>query len=83
MVDSGPFISAERVGLSSKQTLDVLHAAAATNDLAVSAIVYTELIHGVYRADSLTRAQRRFHHLGDIFSVVPVLPYDVGIAELA
>ena len=83
MVDSGPFIFLERAGRSPRETLEELRAAAGSEDLSVSAIAYTELVYGIYRAESDIREAQRRQHLFEIFSAVTVEPYTRQVAEVA
>jgi len=68
MIDAGPFIAAERAGFSSQQTLQVLREGSGTAEMSISAVAYTELIHGVYRAKSKARAEARLQFLREVLT---------------
>ena len=83
MVDSGPIIFLERTGYSPRETLASLRAAAGSEDLSVSALAYTELLYGTYRAESPIREARRRQYLLEIFTAMNVEPYTRPVAETA
>lgn len=49
---------------------------------AMAAITASELLHGVHRADTALRRERRLHHVESILGVVPVLPFDMDVARI-
>ena len=53
------------------------------NDVGLSAIGVTELVHGIYRADSIQRAETRRQYLEALLFHLPVFDYTLAIAELA
>lgn len=59
------------------------YAIAGNQELALSAIGYTELVHGIYRADSPTRASMRRAFLADLAAELPIYAYTDTVAEIA
>jgi len=83
IIDSSPFIRLERAQFTAKETLQAISLAARTDELSISSVAYTELLLGVYRADSANRAARRKEFLREIFEILPVHPYSRSMAEVA
>jgi tRNA(fMet)-specific endonuclease VapC len=80
LFDSTFFISAERRGLTAKQTLAPLLVEYPDQSLAISAITLMELSHGVERADTPRRAELRKQFLDQVISVLDVQPVTEEIA---
>ena len=52
------------------------------DDVAMAAITASELLHGVHRADTAVRRERRLHHVQAILAAVTILPFDFEVAEV-
>lgn len=74
MIDTSVFIALER-GVSDLSEL-------AGETVAVAAITASELLHGVHRADSASRRERRRAFVESILARVPVLAFDLEVARL-
>ena len=48
----------------------------------ISAITVSELIHGVYRADSEKRRLKRQAYVEKIIEIFPIHPFDLGAARI-
>lgn len=78
LIDSSVLIAAER----GKLPLDEVSRRAGTDTVAISAVTASELLHGVHRADTPRRRQRRQRFVEDLLSVLPVLPFDLEVARI-
>ena len=77
IVDSSVFIGIERQGRSP----DALTSIDPDELVAVAAITASELLAGVYRADSLERRLRREAFVGAVLELIPVVPFDLRVAR--
>ncbi|MGA2340825.1 MAG: PIN domain-containing protein [Terracidiphilus sp.] len=80
VLDSTVFITAERRGLSARQTLEQIAARFPGEQYAISVVTLVELSHGVARADSPQRMSARQQYLDELIVVSPVQPISVAIA---
>lgn len=78
LIDSSVFIALERL----KQPLGFLAAAVPDEPLALAAITVSELLAGVYRADTQERRTRRNNFVEAILEVIPVIPFDLRVARV-
>jgi len=78
LIDSSVLIAAERDGL----TLDALLARHAAEQATISAVSASELLHGVARARSASQRHRRQQFVEGLFSLLPVLPFDLLAARV-
>jgi predicted nucleic acid-binding protein len=78
LIESSVFITAERRGLVVSDLLNVLP----NEPSALSAIVASELLFGVHRADSPARRARREAFVETILAAFTVLTFDLPIARL-
>ncbi len=83
VLDSSVAIRAERNGLRPKDLLQQIRSCTSAEDVGLTAIGVTELIHGIYRADTPARADRRRAFLAALIEDLPVFPYTLEAAELA
>jgi len=60
-----------------------LHRAIGDQPIVLSAVGYTELLHGLYREHDPDRRRRRNEFFSQLLRVVPVEPYTIQIAQLA
>ena len=72
MLDSSAAVAAERQGKNAKQLLEAIALETADDELAISVLTILELAHGVSRADTSERHEKRQRFLNELMSVVPV-----------
>ena len=78
LIDTNIFIKMERRGAS----LSTLAAVTTDGQIAIAAISASELLVGMYRADSSERRLRREVYIEAILEWVPVLPFDLRVARV-
>jgi predicted nucleic acid-binding protein len=83
ILDSSVVITAERRGDNVTQMLKQIAAATGDQRAVLSAIGLTELVHGIYRAQSATALNRRDSFIRELLNVVEVYPYTKETAMLA
>ena len=76
-------IAAERRGDTVEQLIDKIVKATGDQEAALSAIGLTELIHGLYRAQTAQIRQRRESFLNELLTDLTVYPYTKETALLA
>lgn len=77
LVDSSVWITLERRGL----TLEDLAQVVGDEPLRLASITASELLFGVYRADSPERRRRREFFVEEVLRLVPVLGFDISTAR--
>jgi tRNA(fMet)-specific endonuclease VapC len=77
MVDTSVFVGLERSG----QQPTALAQAYPDDSFAMAAITASELLHGVYRADSEQRRQRREAFVEGVLQVINVVSFDLNAAR--
>jgi predicted nucleic acid-binding protein len=82
ILDSSVVIEAERQHLSVAQFLKQIIEKIGEMEAALCAITVAELVHGVYRADTPERRERRRVFLDELKAAVPVYPITDSTAEL-
>jgi predicted nucleic acid-binding protein len=80
MLDSTAAVAAERQGKNARQLLESVALETGDEGIAVSAVTVLELAHGVTRADTPERHERRQRFLDDLLAGVPIQPVTVPIA---
>jgi tRNA(fMet)-specific endonuclease VapC len=80
MLDSTAAVAAERQGKNARQLLESVALEAGDDGIAVSVVTVLELAHGIARADTPERRERRQHFLDDLLRGVPIQPVTVPIA---
>ena len=80
MLDSTAAVAAERQGKNARQLLEAVALETGDQGIAISVVTVLELAHGITRADSLQRRERRQRFLDDLLSGVPIQPVTVPIA---
>lgn len=80
ILDSSAAVAAERQGKNPKQLLQAIALAMGDNELGVSTLTVLELAHGVVRADTIERREKRRRFLDELMSVVPVHPVTIPSA---
>ena len=83
ILDSSVAIKGEREGVTPYALLRNIRSVTASEDVGLSAIGVTELIHGIYRAESSARADRRRRFLTPLLEDLPVFPDTLEVAQLA
>ncbi len=83
ILDSSVVISAERRGDNVAQFLKQIFAATGDQQVALSSIGLTELVHGIYRAQTPESRERRQSFIRELLEDVEVVPYTKDTALLA
>jgi tRNA(fMet)-specific endonuclease VapC len=78
LIDSSVLIAAERGDLA----LDGFTARFAEEDVAVSAVTASELLHGVYRAKTADQRHRRQAFVEGLLAQLPVIAFDLTVARV-
>ena len=82
ILDSSVIIDAERQHLTAAQFLREIVQKIGDVAAALCVITVAELIHGIYRAETAERRERRRAFLNDLKSAVPVFPITESTSEL-
>lgn len=80
MLDSTAAVAAERQGKNARQLLESVARETGDEGIAVSIITVLELAHGITRADTPERRERRQRFLDELLTGVPIQPVTVPIA---
>jgi tRNA(fMet)-specific endonuclease VapC len=83
ILDSTVVIAAERRGDTVVQLLQQIAAAAGDQQIAISSVGLTELVHAIYRAPAAHLRLRREDFIRDLLADVEVIPYTQSTAMLA
>lgn len=83
VLDSSIAIAAERRGDSVERLLKEIAAATGDQQAVLSSVGLTELVHGIYRAQSPPARLRRESFIRELLRDVEVIPYDSETAWLA
>jgi tRNA(fMet)-specific endonuclease VapC len=83
ILDSSVVIAAERRGDTVEQLIENIVNATGDQEAALSAIGLTELIHGIYRAQTPKIRQRREAFITELLTDLTVYPYTKETALLA
>jgi predicted nucleic acid-binding protein len=83
MLDSTAAVAAERQGKNARQLLESVVLETGDDGIAVSVLTVLELAHGITRADTPERRQKRQRFLDELLTGVPIQPVTVPIALLA
>ena len=78
LIDTSVAIAVERQGKSVEEIQERM----GSDAVAVAAITASELLHGIHRADTAVRRERRLRHIEDILNSVSVLPFDLDTARI-
>jgi predicted nucleic acid-binding protein len=78
LIDASVLIAAERGQLDLKR----LTAARLTTPVGIAAITASELLHGVHRADSSARRNRRERFVESVVAALAVFPFDLLSARI-
>jgi predicted nucleic acid-binding protein len=80
MLDSTAAVAAERQGRNARQLLEAVALETGDEGIAISVMTVLELAHGITRADTLERRDRRQRFLDELMAGVPIQPVTVPIA---
>jgi tRNA(fMet)-specific endonuclease VapC len=83
ILDSSVVIAAERRGDTVEQLIEKIMKTTGDQEASLSAIGLTELIHGVYRAQTPEIRQRRESFINEVLADLTVYPYTKETALLA
>jgi predicted nucleic acid-binding protein len=83
ILDSSVTIRAERTRTSETELLEQVQLVTDDPIVGLSAIGVTEIVHGIYRADTQARAIYRRTFLDRLLKDLPVFDYTVEVAKLA
>jgi predicted nucleic acid-binding protein len=83
ILDSSIVIAAERRGDTVVQLIQNIVKVAGDQEAALSAVGLTELVHGIYRAQTLEIRQRRESFINELLADLAVYPYTKETALLA
>jgi predicted nucleic acid-binding protein len=78
--DSTVAVAAERQGSNARQLLEAVAVHAGDDEIALSVITVLELAHGVTRADTPDRKDKRQSFLDELLTAVPIHPVTVPVA---
>lgn len=83
ILDSSVIIAAERRGDTPAQLVQQVIAAAGNQEAALSAVGFTELVHGIYRANTTQAKARRRAFVDELRAGLTIYAYTVETAALA
>ncbi|MEK7408647.1 MAG: PIN domain-containing protein [Acidobacteriota bacterium] len=83
MLDSTAAVAAERQGKNARLLLEEVARQTGDDEIAVPVITVLELAHGVSRADTPERRDKRQRFLDELLTGVPIEPVTVRIAMRA
>jgi tRNA(fMet)-specific endonuclease VapC len=78
LIDSSVLIAAERGALA----LDAFAARYAEEDIAISAVTASELLHGAHRARTPAQRHRRQAFVEALLAQLPVIAFDLTVARV-
>jgi len=78
ILDSSEIIALER----SRGSVESLVAGREDEPFGISVVTMAELLHGVERADTETRKIRRQAFVEKVIEMIPVFPFDSGVARI-
>ena len=80
MLDSTAAVAAERLGQNARQLLEAVALETGDEGIALSVVTVLELAHGIARADTHHRREKRRRFLDDLLTGVPIQPVTIPIA---
>jgi predicted nucleic acid-binding protein len=83
IIDSSIVVQAESRGETPIQLIEQISSAFGNENLVISAIGLTEIVHGIYRASTPSIRTRREVFIHDLLTDIEVLPYTRSTAFLA
>jgi tRNA(fMet)-specific endonuclease VapC len=82
VLDSSVLIAAERRNATAAQAIEGVQKAIGEVPVVLSAVTIAEIGHGIYRADTPERRDRRRAFLDDLKATVPIHPITEATAEI-
>jgi tRNA(fMet)-specific endonuclease VapC len=83
ILDSSVAIAAERRGDTVQAFLEYVIDATTDQEAALSTVGVVELVHGIYRADTVERRARREAFVEELLATVAIYPLTTEVARLA
>ena len=83
ILDSSVIIAGERRGDRVAQLISRVLGSVGDQDLALSSVGLTELVHGIYRGQSTQQRFQRKAYIDELVDLLPVYPYTARTAFLA
>jgi predicted nucleic acid-binding protein len=80
VLDSSAAVAAERAGTNPRRLLENIALRTGDDEIAVSVVTLLELAHGVYRAVTTDRKERRQRFLDELMAVIPIQPVTSSVA---
>jgi predicted nucleic acid-binding protein len=80
ILDSTVLVQVERRGLNARHALNAVMEKVGSSEVGVSVVTALELAHGLARADTAERRDKRQRFLDELLSVVPVYPVTLAVA---
>ncbi len=80
ILDSSVLITAERQGQNARQMLDAISGTVGNTEVAISVVTLIELAHGVVRADSPQRKNKRQQFVQELLTALPVHAVTASLA---
>lgn len=80
ILDSTAAVAADREGKTARQLLEAVALETGDDEIAFSVVTVLELAHGIARADTPERLDRRRRFLDELLNGVPVQPVTTAIA---
>jgi tRNA(fMet)-specific endonuclease VapC len=78
LIDSNELIAAERGQLNFEE----ISSRFAEDDIAISAVTASELLHGLYRARTAAQRHRRQSFIEGLLAQLPVIAFDLVVARV-
>ena len=78
LIDSSVLIAVERGDLDLEKAIERLRG----EEVAISAISASELLHGVYRARTVSQKHRRRAFVEHLLNNFPIVPFDLPVARV-
>jgi predicted nucleic acid-binding protein len=83
ILDSSVAIAAQRRGDTVQAFLQHVIDAASNQEAALSTVGVVELVHGIYRADTVERRARREAFVEELLATIAIYPLTTEVARLA
>jgi len=80
MLDSTAAVAAERQGMNARQLLEAVALKTGDDEIALCVVTILELAHGITRAGTTERRERRQRFLDELLTVVPIHSITAPIA---
>jgi predicted nucleic acid-binding protein len=80
VLDSSAAVAAERRGKNARQVLEDTALEVGDDEIAISVVTILELVHGITRADTPERRDKRQRFLDELMTSVPVHPVTIAVA---